>query len=424
VPVSTSTTPEKDDAMTATSERDLYYDPFDIEIDKDPHPLWRRMREEAPLYYNDKHDFFALSRFDDVERCLVDWDTYRSGRGSTLEIIKANVELPPGMILFEDPPIHDIHRSLLSRVFSPKKMNALEPKVREFCARSLDPLVGSGRFDFVADLGAQMPMRTIGMLLGIPEEDQEAIRDQLDAGMRLEEGDEVRFAQGFDAGAVEDYADGSQFAEYIDWRAKNPSDDLMTELLNAEFEDETGTTRCLTRQEILLYVMLLAGAGNETTTRLIGWTGKLLAQHPDQRRAIVEDRSLIANAIEEILRYEAPSPVQARSVIRDVEHHGQTVPEGSIMVLLNGSANRDDRQFADADRFDIHREIGHHVSFGYGIHFCLGAALARLEGRIALDEVLTRFPEWDVDWDAAVMAHTPTVRGWDKLPVVTGSVVR
>ncbi len=406
--------------MTATSERDLYYDPFDIEIDKDPHPLWRRMREEAPLYYNDRHDFFALSRFDDVERGLVNWDTYRSGRGSTLEIIKANVELPPGMILFEDPPIHDIHRGLLSRVFSPKKMNALEPKVREFCARSLDPLVGSGRFDFVADLGAQMPMRTIGMLLGIPEEDQEAIRDQLDAGMRLEEGDEVRFDQGFDAGSVESYADGSQFAEYIDWRAKNPSDDLMTELLNAEFEDEASTTRCLTRQEVLLYVMLLAGAGNETTTRLIGWTGKLLAEHPDQRREIVEDRALIANAIEEILRYEAPSPVQARSVIRDVEHHGQTVPEGSVMVFLNGSANRDERQFADADRFDIHREIGHHVSFGYGIHFCLGAALARLEGRIALDEVLTRFPEWDVDWDAAVMAHTPTVRGWDKLPVVTG----
>ncbi len=406
--------------MTATSERDLYYDPFDIEIDKDPHPLWRRMREEAPLYYNDKHDFFALSRFDDVERALVNWDTYRSGRGSTLEIIKANVELPPGMILFEDPPIHDIHRGLLSRVFSPKKMNALEPKVREFCARSLDPLVGAGRFDFVTDLGAQMPMRTIGMLLGIPEEDQEAIRDQLDAGMRLEEGEEVRFDRGFDEVSVESYADGSQFAEYIDWRAKNPSDDLMTELLNAEFEDETGTTRRLTRQEVLLYVMLLAGAGNETTTRLIGWTGKLLAEHPEQRRAIVEDRSLIANAIEEILRYEAPSPVQARSVIRDVEHHGQTVLEGSVMVLLNGSANRDERQFVDADRFDIHREIGHHVSFGYGIHFCLGAALARLEGRIALDEVLTRFPEWDVDWDAAVMAHTPTVRGWDKLPVVTG----
>jgi cytochrome P450 len=167
--------------------------------------------------------------------------------------------------------------------------------------------------------------------------------------------------------------------------------------------------------------MLLAGAGNETTTRLIGWTGKLLAEHPDQRRAIVDDRSLLPNAIEEILRYEAPSPVQARVMTRAMEHHGQTVPEGSVMVLLNGSANRDDRAFPDGDRFDIRRQINHHLSFGYGIHFCLGAALARLEGRIALDEVLNRFPEWDVDWSGAVQAHTPTVRGWDKLPVVTSS---
>jgi cytochrome P450 len=194
----------------------------------------------------------------------------------------------------------------------------------------------------------------------------------------------------------------------------------MTELLNAEFDDETGTRRRLRRDEVLTYVMLLAGAGNETTTRLIGWTGKLLAEHPDQRRNLVDDRSLIPNAIEEILRYEAPSPVQARYVTRDVEHHGETVAEGSIMVLLNGSANRDDRHFADADRFDIHRAIDHHLSFGYGIHFCLGAALARLEGRIALDEVLQRFPDWEVDWANAKQAHTPTVRGWEQLPVVTG----
>jgi len=193
---------------------------------------------------------------------------------------------------------------------------------------------------------------------------------------------------------------------------------LMTQLLMAEFEDETGTTRRLTRTEVLLYVQMLAGAGNETTTRLIGWTGKVLAEHPDQRREIAHDRSLIPNAIEELLRYEAPSPVQARVVAHDVEHHGEKVPEGSIMVLLNGSGNRDERHFADADRFDIHRQIGHHLSFGYGIHFCLGAALARLEGRVALDEVLNRFPEWEVDWDNAKQALTSTVRGWEALPVV------
>ena len=164
---------------------------------------------------------------------------------------------------------------------------------------------------------------------------------------------------------------------------------------------------------------LLAGAGNETTTRLIGWTGKLLGDHADQRHELVEDRSLIPNAIEELLRYEAPSPVQARYVAHDVEHYGQKVPEGSVMLLINGSANRDERQFPDGDRFDIHREIAHHVSFGYGLHFCLGAALARLEGRVALDEVLKRFPDWEVDWEHAVQARTSTVRGWESLPVLT-----
>ena len=170
---------------------------------------------------------------------------------------------------------------------------------------------------------------------------------------------------------------------------------------------------------MLSYVNLLAAAGNETTTRLIGWTGKVLADHPEQRAEIVEDRGLVANTIEEVLRYESPSPVQARYVTRDVEHHGQVVPEGSVILLLTASGNRDERKFPNGDRFDIHRRIDHHLAFGYGIHFCLGAALARLEGRIALDEVLQRFPTWEVDWDNAVQARTSTVRGWERLPVLT-----
>lgn len=396
--------------MTNT-ESDVYYDPYDFDIDTDPYPVWKRLRDEQPLYYNERYEFYALSRFEDVERCLVDWKTYVSSQGTVLELIKAAIDMPPGSIIFEDPPAHDLHRGLLSRVFTPRRMADIEPKVREFCARSLDPLVGSGSFDFIRDLGAEMPMRTIGMLLGIPEQDQEAIRDRLDQGLRLSDPSmpEVDYAQNFTH---------SEFGEYIAWRAEHPSDDLMTELLQAEFEDETGTRRPLTQTEILNYIGLLAGAGNETTTRLIGWTGKILAENPDERRRIVEDRSLIPNTIEELLRYEPPSPVQARVVTRDVEHHGRPVLEGSVVLLLNASANRDERRFDDPDRFDIQRKIGHHLSFGYGIHFCLGAALARLEGRIALDEVLNRFPEWDVDWDNAVQARTSTVRGWEKLPVI------
>ncbi|OHV30776.1 MULTISPECIES: cytochrome P450 [Pseudofrankia] len=390
------------------SGKDLYYDPYDFEIDADPYPVWRRLRDEAPLYYNAKHDFYALSRFEDVEPCLSTWQTYRSGRGTVLEMIKANVPSPPGSILFEDPPVHQVHRGVMARVFTPKKMNALEPRVREFCQRSLDPLVGSGGFDFVADLGAAMPMRVIGYLLGIPEAEQEAIRRLFDDNLRLTDGDDH---------APPDLTLTAPFAEFLDWRAEHPSDDLMTDLLTAEFVDETGTTRTLTREEVLNYVYLLAGAGNETTARLIGWTGKLLGEHPDQRRELVGNRALIPNAVEELLRYESPSPVQARYVDHDVEHWGQTVPEGSVMLLLNGSANRDERRFPDPDRFDIHRDVGRHLSFGYGIHHCLGAALVRIEGRIALDEVLNRFPDWEVDWANAVQARTSTVRGWEKLPV-------
>jgi cytochrome P450 len=398
--------------MTAT-ESDVYYDPFDFEIDTDPYPVWKRLREERPLYYNERYDFYALSRFDDVERALVDWRTYSSAKGTILELIKSGMEIPRGSIIFEDPPDHDLYRGLLSRVFTPRKMGAIEPKVREFCARSLDPLVGTGGFDFIRDLGAQMPMRTIGMLLGIPEQDQEALRDRIDEGLRIEEGTmpEMKLDRGQDQSEA--------FAEYMDWRAEHPSDDLMTELLQAEFEDAEGVLRRLTRDELLGYVNLLAAAGNETTTRLIGWTGKVLAEHPDERRELVEDRSLVANAIEELLRFEPPSPVQARYVTEDVEHHGVAVPQGSAILLLNASGNRDERKFPDGDRFDIHRRIDHHLAFGYGTHFCLGAALARLEGRVALDEVLTRFPTWEVDWDNAVQARTSTVRGWESFPVLT-----
>jgi cytochrome P450 len=184
--------------------------------------------------------------------------------------------------------------------------------------------------------------------------------------------------------------------------------------------DETGTTRRLTRDEILMYISVIAGAGSETTTRLIGWTGKVLADHPDQRRELVEDRSLVANAIEEILRYEPPAPHVGRYVARDTEFHGRTVPQGSAILMLVGAANRDERRWPDAGKFDIHRDVGQHLTFGYGIHFCLGAALARVEGRVALDEVLSRFPEWEVDLDNARIASTSTVRGWETLPTFVG----
>ncbi len=399
--------------MTTTSAPDLYYDPYDFEIDTNPYPIWKRMRDEAPLYYNEKYDFYALSRFDDVEKGLVDWQTYQSGRGTLLEIIRIDFEMPSGMFISEDPPLHDIHRGLMSRVFTPKKMSAIEPKARDFCARTLDPLVGTGRFDFVRDLGAQMPMKVIGMLLGIPESDQAHVVEHGDSTLRTERGGKM--TENPD-GVI---ATGEVFASYIDWRAEHPSDDIMTELLTAEFAAETGATRSLSRDELLLYLQVIATAGSETTTRLIGWAGKVLAEHPDQRRELVANRTLLPAAIEELLRFEPPAPHVSRYVTRDMEYYGQTVPAGNALMMIVGAANRDPRRFGDdSEQFNIHREPHQHVAFGVGTHFCLGNALARLEGRIALDEILDRFPEWEVDLSSAALSPTSTVRGWESMPAV------
>jgi cytochrome P450 len=206
----------------------------------------------------------------------------------------------------------------------------------------------------------------------------------------------------------------------VEWRAANPSDDLMTALLNVEFTDEAGVHRKLTRKEVLHYTQVVAGAGNETTGRLIGWLAKVLAEHPQQRREIVEDRSLLGRAVDETLRFEPTGPHVARYLARDFEYDGTTVPAGSAILLLFGAANRDERRYRNPDTFDIHRDNISHLTFGKGLHYCLGANLARLEGRVALDELLNRWPEWNIDYDTARLAPTSTVRGWEHLRMLVG----
>ena len=400
--------------MGAGGSDPVYYDPYRVDIVENPYPFYRRLREEAPLYYNNEYDFFAVSRFEDVQKGLANHQTFSSARGGILELIKANIEMPPGTFIFEDPPLHTAHRSIVARMFSPRRMNGLESMVREFTARTLDSLVGRDSFDVVADIGAQVPMRVIGMLLGIPEQDLQHVRERADANLRTEQGKPLSYDQGMSL--------GEGFEEYIDWRVRNPSDDVMTELLNVEFTDETGKQRKLAREEILTFVNVLAGAGNETTNRLIGWTLKTLADHPDQRSELVREPSLIPEAIEEVLRYQPIGTHVGRYVARDVEYYGQTVPEGSAILFLVGAANRDDRRFPDPDRFDIHRDRAPHLTFGSGIHTCPGNVLARLEGRVVLEEFLKRFPQWEVDMDQAELSPTSTVRGWETLPVYLGSL--
>ncbi|CAN5538820.1 cytochrome P450 [soil metagenome] len=396
--------------MTTASDT-VYYDPYDTGIVADPYPVYARLVEEAPLYYNERYDFWALSRHADVDAALTDWETFSNSRSDILELVQSDFDMPPGVMMFQDPPLHTMLRGLMARVFTPRRMAAIEDQIRAYCVRCLDPLVGSDGFGVIAELAAMMQMRVIGMMLGIPESAQTEFRDVNDANLRTKPGAPMNVTN------ADRIADGRMYAEYVAWRADNPSDDLMTALLNVEFTDEHGVTRKLERKEVLHYTQVVAGAGNETTGRLIGWLAKVLAEHPDQRREVAADRSLLAPTIDETLRFEPTGPHVARWVARDFDAYGQTVPAGSAMLLLFGAANRDPRRVDDPDVFDIHR-TNSHLTFGKGMHYCLGANLARLEGRVALDELLNRWPDWGIDYDTARLAPTSTVRGWEELRIL------
>jgi len=391
---------------------DLYWDPYDEDLERNPYDTWRRMRDEAPVYRNDKHDFYALTRFADVEAAHRDTQTFSSARGTVLEIMGPDLART-GQMIFMDPPEHTSLRHLVSRAFTPRRVSDLEARVRELCAELLDPFVGESEFDYVEDFGDHLPSMVISSLLGLPKEDQREVRRIVDGIFHIEPGvgivNETSINAGFE---VARYVD-AQLAK----RRDSPQDDLLSALVQAEITDDQGVVRRMTEQETIEFTMLLFIAGTETVGRFLGWAAAVLAEHPDQRKELAADSTLLPKAVEELLRYEAPSGIQGRWTMRDVELHDTVIPRDSKVALLTAAAGRDERAFPDPDRFDIHRTAGPHVSFGYGIHFCLGAALARLEGRVALEETLKRFPEWDVDHDRAERLHTSTVRGYSKVPI-------
>jgi cytochrome P450 len=392
---------------STTTAAAITFDPYDAETAFHPYELFRRMRDEAPLYLNEELGFYALTRFEDVEATFLDRATFISGRGVTLDLLRSDYDIPKGTVIFEDPPTHAIHRALLSRMFTPRHVAGLEPQIRQLCADVLDPLVATGRLDFAVDIGRTVPVQVIGMLMGIPEEDRAKVRAHFDASRARASDDR------------EGSLSGEIFTDYVDWRAANPSDDIMSQLMFTEFTDEDGIVRTLSREELLAYINIVTAAGNETTGMLMQWMGKVLSDHPDQRRLLVEDPSLVPNAIEEILRFEAPTLMTCRYVARDVEIHGQVVPEGSIMAMLNPAANRDERAFDDPDTFNVRRSSKTIFSFGFGSHYCLGQALARLEGRVVLEEVLKRFPDWELDdANATWGVRHSDMRPWASVPVV------
>jgi cytochrome P450 len=391
---------------------ELYWDPFDPALRVDPYPLWKRLRDEEPVYYNDRHDFWALSRFRDIERAHKDPETFSSAHGTTVEIMSAE-PFDTGMIIWLDPPKHTILRKLVSRAFTGRRVAMLEDRIREVSARLLDAQVGRTSFDYIQDFSAILPPTIISSLLGVPAADQERMRHVIDDIFHIEDGVGMMNQTSMNARATLNEYLGGQFAD----RRTHPTDDMFTDLVQAEIVDDEGILRRLTDPELMDFGTVVFVAGTETVARHLGWVVDVLEAYPDQRAELAKDFSLVPNAIEEILRFEPPSPVNARWTTRDVTIEGVTIPHGSRVILLTGAAGRDERKYPDPDVLDIRRTVDLHLTFGYGIHFCLGAALARMEGRIGLEETLKRWPEWKVDRDHAVPLFTSTVRGYLNLPL-------
>jgi cytochrome P450 len=380
------------------------YDPFAYETHDDPYPIYRQLRDEAPAYYNEVHGFWALSRYDDVRAALLDHQTYCSGQGFTLEDI-GDFALP--MMLGMDPPDHARLRATINRALTPRRVAELEAPVRALARELLARVAAQGRADIIGDFAAVLPMAVISRMLGVPAEDQARLRTWSDQMVHRDD----RFKGVPESGkqaAAHIYA---YFEELLARRGKDDADDLLSLLLAAESRGE------ISHVEIVGFCFLLIIAGNETTTKLIGNMTYQLSRNPGQKRNLLDDPSLIPNAIEEVFRYDSPTHMMARTLTRDVELHGKTLEKGRKVALLLASANRDERRWPDADRFDVMRETSEHVGLGVGIHHCLGAALARLEGRIALQEILAVMPDFVVDYAGLERMHSGNVRGYSRVPV-------
>lgn len=394
----------------------LVFDPFSQDFFNGAYETYRRMRNEAPVYYSDEHDFYALTRHEDVAPAFKDFDTYSSASGIDLATIRNGLptDSGPRMIIFMDPPSHRNMRSLLNKVFTPRAIQAQTQNVIDKVDKYLSRLDPNG-FDAVQEFTAPFPVEVITTMLGVPEESAQQVRHWIDDSLHREIGQVETGEQAMQANI-------EQAMFYLDLVAKRraePQDDFFTKLVQAELERDSGEMDKLDDLEIAAFASLLGGAGAETVTKLVGNAVYMFAKNPDQWQMLREDRSKISGAVEELLRYEAPSQYNVRRNMRDVHLHGTTIPEGSPVFLIAGSANRDERAWTDADTFDINRDRAQaqNLGLGYGIHSCLGAALARLESSIALDTLLDFMPCFEVDFDNCTRVQMQNVAGWKNVPV-------
>lgn len=400
---------------SATVSEPLEFDPFSQEFFDGAYDTFRRLRDEAPVYYSAKWDFWALTRYDDVALATRDHETYSSAKGATLDMVHAHdASIPvPKTIISMDPPEHNKMRKLVSNVFTPRAIAALEDMVSEKIYERLE-VVDPASFDVVADFSALFPNEVITTMLGVPKEDRDQIRHWLDLLLERDPGEIATTTRGFEASVQT----GMYYYDLVRRRRAEPRDDMISRLIETEIERD-GQVEKLTDVDITGFATLLGGAGAETVTKLIGNAMVALSRFPEQWQELRDDRSKIPAAVEELLRYEAPSQYQVRTATRDVTLHGITIPKGSAVLLVTASATRDERMFENPDVVDINRDrkMGFNLAFGYGVHSCLGAALARMESRIALNALLDLLPDFDVDHDGLRRVAMSNVAGYSNVPV-------
>jgi cytochrome P450 len=389
------------------------FDPFSEEFWNGAWETYRRMQEETPVYYNDEYDFYALTRHADVAAGLKDFETYSSAYGIDLSMVRSG-QRPPQSIIFMDPPDHRNMRSLLNKVFTPRAIQSQRQMVIEKIDKYLNA-ADPDRFDAVQEFSGPFPVEVITTMLGVPEGHAQQIRHWIDESLTREPGQVEVGEQGMQA----NINTAMLYYELVKQRREEPRDDLFTKLIDAEIEREDGESTKLDDIEIAGFATLLGGAGAETVTKLVGNAAVVFGRNPDQWQKLLDDRSKIPAAVEELLRYEAPSQYQVRRSMKDVHLHGVTIPAGKPVFLINGAANRDPEAWTDPDKFDIDRDRSEaqNMGFGYGIHSCLGAALARMESAIAVEKLLDFMPRYEVDWSGCKRVHMQNVMGWQTVPV-------
>jgi cytochrome P450 len=397
----------------------IVFDPYDYAFQEDPYPVYRRCRDEDPLHHNAEHDFWVLTRHADVQHAVRTEGVYSNAMGVSIDKSAWGPDAHKVMsFLGMDPPRQKRLRSLVSKGFTPRRVTELAPRIQQLTDHYLDQCLDMGSFDWITDFAGRLPMDVISEMMGVPEADRVEVRRLADLVVHREPGvhDVPRAGMGASLDLVVYYAD------MVEQRKKQPTDDLTSALLAAELDGDK-----LTDEEIIAFLFLMVVAGNETTTKLLGHALFHLTRHPEQLERVFADPAppddLVVPWIEETLRYDTSSQMVARHLLEDVELHDTVAPAGSKLLLVIGSANRDDRVFSDPDRYDIFRskdEVAQLLSFGGGRHFCLGANLARLEARIALREVVRRVGTVEVDHDACRRVHSINVRGFASVPVTMG----